>query len=171
MKIASKAVDLAKRELEFKFSDGKRLVVRFDELTPDMVIAAGLHGLSQAIGDTYSGIKNAGDAYETAAARWDCIRGGSWSGGRNGAVGYLAEAVAEHTGVDVDAVREKLRGMDGKTKTSIRANPEIAVIIKRLEMEAAEKRLGSNDGITDLAGLFGATETPEDEMEDEDETE
>lgn len=156
MKYAKKVIDTDAKTVTIEFADGRKISVCANDLTPDIRDAAMMHGLSQKLGDSYSSKKSVTDAYDAVDATAQNLIGGNWNGARSTAGGFLAAAIAEHTGGDIDAIRAKLSGMDEKQKRAIRDNPNVTAIIKRMELEAAEKRVedSPNEGITDIAALF-----------------
>ena len=152
-----KVIDLEAGTVTFSDdSDNVIEVVSYAELTPEMVIQAALHGVSQKVGDSYAGALKATEGLDTTPEAWSIqrvkdsakqIRGNDWNlrtGGGGPAVTDLAYAIAEATGSTVDEVAAKLAALEGdegkEVKKGLRANPQVAAILARIKAERATKK-------------------------------
>ncbi len=83
--------------LLFKFSDGDTVTVDPSKLGQDVLKCATFHGLSQALGDSYSGAEGNVDTAKTLLnARLETFMSGKWANvgeGGGGRVTILAEAL------------------------------------------------------------------------------
>lgn len=164
-KVASKEV--SDEGVLFKFSDDTVLETKLSDLSPEMVTQLALHGLSQKVGDSYSGVKgDVDEAKKLATGTWERLVKGEFkatreSSGGGSKVTDLARALAKVAGVElVDAVG-KLAEMDRDQKKGLRENLHIQRALLEIQKEkAAEKEaklakeLDEADG-QELADLFG----------------
>ena len=143
-----RSANAGESKFEMLFATGDKITVERKDLSDEMWIAAGWHGLAQKLGDSYSGQKKTGeDPFTNASAMLDQIVHGNWvaeskaSGPR---IGLLVEAVVAaktKAGLEVDekAVAERLKG-DKEYQKSVRANEQVDAEYKRIEAERAATR-------------------------------
>lgn len=82
--------------LVIKFANGESVTVDPSELGNNVLKAASLHGLSQTIGDSYSGADDVATAMTLATSRLETLKQGNWtsvSEGGGSRVTILAEAL------------------------------------------------------------------------------
>jgi len=127
------------------------------------------HGAEQKLGDAYSGVQDIDDAVEIVDQLMERLGKGEWLAAREGGSGLagvsiLCKALVEATGLPVEKVREQLSAWDAKTKAALRASPEVAPIVKRLEAEKAARAAAGGKGkpaidtASLLAGLKAGTQ-------------
>jgi hypothetical protein len=119
--------------------------------TEQIVLRSIGHGLEQKLGDSYSGITDIDDAIEVVDQLMTRLGAGDWTAQREGGSGLagvsiLCKALVEATGLPVEKVREQLTAWDAKTKAALRASPEVAPIVKRLEAEKAARAAAGGKG-------------------------
>lgn len=131
--------------LEFRFTDPKKTVIKFDprKCTADIVNRLLFHGAAQKGGDSYAGAKgNVSDAIDNCAAVVELLQAGTWTERAEGvgpAPSMVAEAIVaalKKKGERVEetranAIREKVR--DKATREGALADPAI-----KAEYEAAK---------------------------------
>ena len=174
MAFAKKQIDTEARVVTILFEDGTEARHTLGDLSPEIVTQLALHGLSQKLGDSYSGAEAAvadGEAPSkvdyakgTVTRVWASLISGEWSAKREGSGGgsitMLARAIAEALGVEPTEAQAKLDSMDKETKAKIRAVPKVALALAKLKAEqaarAAEKAQAAAAAGTgpSLEGLF-----------------
>lgn len=117
---------------------------RIHKLNPALLADYALHGASQKLGDETSGIQDVEDAVEAIDQLMQRLDAGDWNVGATGGTGMagasiLARALVEVTSQPIAAVREYLGKLDAKTKVALRAAPEVAPVVQRLEAEKAAR--------------------------------
>lgn len=122
---------------------------------------AALHGYKQRIVDAAAKGPEATPAEKYAAMKavYDhMFKSGEWSrvgaGDGTSGDGLLARAIMEATGVDRDAARAAVAGMDKSTQYAMRMSDELAPIIARLRVARAPKpKAGGIDVAAALAAI------------------
>lgn len=142
--ICTKTVREDMSGVDFTFSNGEVLSVDISSI-PDEVIAHLIcHGISQKVGDSYTGQKDAAEAHATASALVERLQGGEWtaarqsSGGGAGRVTQLAEALARACGKTVPECVAVLDGMDDDQKKQLRQHDAIKAQLAIIKAEAAQ---------------------------------
>lgn len=153
--------DVTDTGVNFEFHDGATLEANLDSLSEDMVKKLAIHGLSQKIGDSYSG-EDAANCQTIAETTWKTLQEGNWSsrtGSGGPRISMLAEALARVTGKEVQECVAKIAEMDDDTKKDLRAHPQIKAITAEIKLEKAkaeqEKAASEADaeGALDLSAL------------------
>ena len=123
---------------------------------PDvLMLKFAAHGAEQKLGDEIAGIKgdDLGDAVLAVDNLMDRLSAGEWSVKResNGMAGtsVLIRALVEHTGKDVEAIKEFLKPKSQAEKIALRNNPKIKPIVERLEGEKASKSNVDTEALLD----------------------
>lgn len=146
----------------FEFHDGETLSANLSELSPDMVNKLAIHGLSQKVGDSYSG-EDAANCQTIAETTWKALVEGNWStragGGGGPRISQLAEALSRATGQEIQDCVAAIADMDDEQKKDLRAHPEIKAILAEIKLEKAkaeaEKAAGeASEGGADLGAMF-----------------
>lgn len=111
---------------------------------PELLLQCAGHGASQKLGDEISNVTDIEDAIETIDQLMSRLSKGQWLADREGGTGMagasiLAKALVEYSSQPIAVVREYLSPMTNKEKAALRATPEVAVIVQRLEAEKAAR--------------------------------
>lgn len=156
--------------LILEFRHGERLVLRPDDLAPEIQRAALLHGLKQKLVDAAAISRDTATGraatiqtkYEAVKEIFDRITGEnpSWNkpraGGAGGQGGLLARAIARYKNVEVSAAKAYLDRLTDAQKQALRGDPRIATIINELRMESAKPAGIDTDallgGLDDIGG-------------------
>lgn len=143
--------------VRFDFRNGKTITLAANELTPETQLTALAHGLSQKVGDEWSGTKDIEDIVLTAESIVTRLKKDGWSAPREAGdslsgASVVIRAIVEATGKTVEAVKAFLDGKIEAAKArgekltrqelySSFRNPasKTGQIIKRLEEEKAAK--------------------------------
>lgn len=159
-RVCERDYDLDKKEVYFKFSNGKVLTMPVGELNTETQVNLMLHGTVQKVGDSFAGAK--GDVAKAVAAAqetWDQLKSGVWAAPREGfggvRIGLLADAIARIKKAKVEDVRaaleipedaseEKKKAHSEKLKT-LRAHPKIKAVIAAIQLEQAEAEASAAD--------------------------
>ena len=151
--------------VDFTFQDGTVLSAELSALNPEMINKLAVHGLSQKVGDSYSG-EEAANCQTIAEAVWKTLTEGEWStrsgGGGGPRISQLAEALARVTGEEIQACVGTIAEMDDDGKKDLRAHPQIKATIAEIKLEKAqadaEKAAASagDDSAFDLSTLMQA---------------
>lgn len=173
MTLAKKTVDTDSRSVTILLGDGSSTTHSLSDLPAEIVTQLALHGLSQKLGDSYSGAANAvaeGEApdavtyaKETIARVWATLTAGDWSATRSGggAISMLARAVAEVLGIEPAEAAAKLEGMEKEAKKKVQSSPKVAVVLARMKAEnaaraAARAQAAADEGSSeDVEALLG----------------
>ena len=157
-KIADKTIADDLTGVTITFADRSTLTVSLASLSPDIVTHLALHGLSQKLGDSYSGEPSVEVARGKAEAVANRLTAGEWravaAGEGSGRITDLAQALANITGRTVTEAVAAIENMDKDQKGKLRKHPEIAVEVKRLSLERAQKAASGSDSES-LASLLG----------------
>ena len=149
--------------VDFEFADGSELAVDVKDLPEDIQKHLLLHGVSQKIGDSYSG-ENAENCFTIAESVLKSLKDGNWSTRSGGAGGprisQLAEALSRATGEEVSDCVAKIAEMSDEEKAGLRAHSTIKAKIAEIKLEKAradaEKASGeSNADEPSLGDLLG----------------
>jgi hypothetical protein len=143
--------------VRFDFRNGKTITLAASDLTAETQLTALAHGLSQKVGDEWSGTKDIEDIVLTAEAIVTRLKKDGWSapkeaGDSLSGASVVIKAIVEATGKTVEAVKAFLDGKIEAAKArgekltrqelySSFRNPasKTGQIIKRLEEEKAAK--------------------------------
>lgn len=160
-RIASKEVDLEKGTVTLKFAHGADLVIQAASLPKEMQKRAMLHGLSQKVGDSYSGADKPEDAFDIATKSLETINSGDWNVGRGAGegtprVGALAKGVARAMGKTLEEATAAVEALDDEQKKAVRAHPDVkaAMAAIRAEEAAAAAAKGKGEDAADLSSLL-----------------
>jgi len=136
------------------FTDGREVKVNLETLGQIIKAEALAHGISQKLGDSYSGCQgNLDEAFAECAAVAESIIEGNWNrkGGSGG--GELAQAIADLTGKELDEIIPVLRTMSDEDKATLRRRKDVKAAlakIKAAKAEAAAKAGGSSGDLNEL---------------------
>jgi len=159
--IATKEVQEANCAVVFNFADGSKITAEMSKLKPETVTRAALHGLSQTIGDSYSGCKDVEEAKKCAVDRIKRIYDGEWRATREAGaprVTMLAGALARVTGKTVEEALEVIGNLDEDARKELRGLPQVKVAMAEIKAENLRKEAEKDN--TDLGALFaGKTKT------------
>ena len=124
----------------FEFATGEVKEVSPKDFSSDIQKQLMLHGLSQKLGDSYSG-EDADKCHAIFTGVLANLTDGNWSaragGGGAPRISQLAEALARETGEPVDKCVETLAAMDDDKKKAVRSHPAIQVQLSQIKLEKA----------------------------------
>ena len=162
----NRTVDFDKQTVTFGVvGTDDALIIAIADLPEEMRVRAILHGLNGKVGDSAADPET--DAMSAMQSTWDNVKAGNWNvrgGGGGPRVTVLAEALAQVTGQELDAVVDKLESMSieerkeipkkyAKVKAAMDAIKATRAQAKAKESGKAAKGAADDDG---LAGLLGA---------------
>jgi glutathione S-transferase len=154
IRIASKHVSEDGRSVAIDFSNGKQVSVQVQDLPADMLARLALHGLSQKLGDSYSGC--AGDLTQAVAeceATAEALLAGNWNRRGDGFGGAdLAQALANVQGKMLEEAQEAIAGLGKDDREGLRKHPKIKAEMARIKADRLDKKAEGNS--PDLGGLF-----------------
>jgi hypothetical protein len=162
--IATKTVLEDMTGVTIGFKEGEPLTVLLKELGKDIVKHLALHGLSQKLGDSYSGEKDIKVARTKAQNVAERLLAGDWravrEGGGGGRITDLAQALARITGQEIEAATKVIENMDKDGKSELRAHPQIKVAMAEIAAERAkaalaEAKKSGDETALDPQALFG----------------
>lgn len=155
--IAKKEVHEDMSGVSINFEDGEKLTVNLKDLSDDIVVHLALHGLSQKLGDSYSGEQDIPAARKLAENVAKRLAEGNWKavreGGGSARISDLAQALAQVTGQDLESCTEKLADMDKAQKQGIRKHPKIKKALAELALARAAKAAEGEAEPIDLDAL------------------
>jgi hypothetical protein len=160
--------------LTLTFADGRTLTLRGSDLSPELRVAAMLHGLKQKLVDAAAISRDPLTGKPaTISTKYDAVfeiynrfmTGGTWNkvrgegGGTTGSGGLLYRALVRlYDGVQTpEQVRKYLDGLNGEQQAALRGNKKVAPVILAIKAEDAARRAetGEEEDESDnlLAGL------------------
>lgn len=147
-------------KLVFNVVNGGSYEITPDELSPDIIQKAILHGLKQTISDAASGTKAGMETDVAVRARIELLKEGSWTKGREGGVGSadliraLFELMKEGNDPRTEAeCAEVINGLDAEQKKEFGKKPAIAAKVALYRAERAQKAAANADAGS-LADVF-----------------
>lgn len=145
-KIATKQADAEHGRVTFDFEDGNGTVIADVSTLPENVVKhLVVYGLSQKLGDAYSGEKDPATARKIVEAKLDQfangeIRATSGAGTSGPRVSQLAEALSRVTGREVDVCVTKVASMDDDEKKDLRKHPKVRLALEAIKEEKAQAK-------------------------------
>lgn len=123
MNIAKKVVS----ETVVTFSWADESVSTFDikDLSEAIIARAVLHGLSQKLGDSYSGIKSVSEAKLNVNAVWEALKEGDWNRKGVSAGGVWVEALAQAAEVSFEEALEKWNSYSDDERKDMMKHPDV----------------------------------------------
>lgn len=162
--VCSKTLDLDNSSVEFAFSDGSAIAVALSEYTPETVLHLTLHGISQKLGDAFSGVKgDVAEAKKRLLAVHEQLKAGDWRAARGEGeakprVGELAEAIARIKNVPVEEVVKALESASEDDRKAMRSNERVKAVIAVIRSEKAQAKLAKlGDAGDDIPLDFGTS--------------
>lgn len=124
----------------FEFATGEVEEVSPKNFSAEIQKQLMLHGLSQKLGDSYSG-EDADKCHSIFGGVLKNLVDGNWSaragGGGAPRISQLAEALARETNESVEKCVGILSAMDDDKKKAVRAHPAIQVQLSEIKLEKA----------------------------------
>jgi len=138
MQIAKKSVGEA--GITFNWADESVDYIKLEFFNEALLAHATLHGLSQKLGDSYSGAKSVAEAKAAFYEVLESLKAGDWNrkGGSTG--GVWVEAIARATGQPLDEVLAKWSEMDEATRKSVKAHPDVIEAKAEIDLERAKAK-------------------------------
>lgn len=146
MLIAKKVID--GNTLTFRWADDSETVINPSDFREEILQHAILHGLSQKLGDSYSGA--AGDV-TAAKAMFDetltALQEGDWNrkGGGFSSGGIWVEALAKAADVTIEEALEAWNNQDDAGKAGIRKQPQVKAAKAEIELARAKAKAKDSD--------------------------
>ena len=138
MSIAKKLV--TETSITFQWADGIETAIEFDSFNEDIQQHARNHGLSQKLGDSYSGAVNCDEARERFEATLAALMDGDWNRKGVATGGLWVAAIAQATGKSPDEVLEKWQAMDEATRKAVCKHPDVILARKQIDLQRAEAK-------------------------------
>ncbi len=141
MNIAKKLVE--DTSIIFIFADETSETIELDFFSKEIINRAALHGFSQKLGDSYSGITNVAEAKLAMHGVLAALRAGDWNrkGGSTG--GKWVEALARATGETIERTLEAWDKMTDEVKAATKKHPDLIKVLREIELERAQARADS----------------------------
>jgi hypothetical protein len=127
--------------VKFEFATGEVVEVKVGDFKSDIQKQLMLHGLSQKLGDSYSG-EDADKCHTIFQGVLKNLTEGSWSaraGGGAGRISQLAAALSRAAGEPVEKCVEKLSEMDDAAKKTVREHPAVQAALAEIKLEKAQE--------------------------------
>lgn len=159
-KIAEKNVAEDMSGVTIAFTNGNKLTVNLADLQPEIVTHLALHGLSQKLGDSYSGEKDLEVALAKAQGVAQRLADGNWKAVREGGgsrITDLAQALAAVTGREIGEAVALIENMDKGQKSDLRKHAQIKAKLAEIAAERAAKAAQAAEASedADLGAMFG----------------
>ena len=145
--IATKVLDQEDIAVEFTFTGQEPILVKASDFSPEIQTHFMLHGISQKVGDSYSGAKgDIAGAMASFAACLEQLKAGDWRASRGEGESKprtteLASAVARIKGVEVEVAAEAIAGMEEDARKALRSNERVKATIALIRAEKAQAKL------------------------------
>lgn len=141
MNIAKKLVD--ESSITFIFADETSETIDLDFFSEAIINRAALHGFSQKLGDSYSGITEVAEAKLAMHGVLAALKAGDWNrkGGSTG--GKWVEALARATGETIERALEAWDKMEDAVKAATKKHPDLIKALREIELERAQARAAS----------------------------
>ncbi len=141
MNIAKKLVD--ESSITFIFADETSETIELDFFSEAIINRAALHGFSQKLGDSYSGITEVAEAKLAMHGVLAALKAGDWNrkGGSTG--GKWVEALARATGETIERTLEAWDKMTDEVKAATKKHPDLIKVLREIELERAQARADS----------------------------
>ena len=158
-KIATKTIAEDTSVLTIQFTSGDQIVADINALSPEIIHQLALHGLSQKLGDSYSGEQDIEVAKAKANTVLERLVAGDWKAARAasaaGKITDLAKALAEVTGQEIAACVEKLSDLAKADRGKFRKHPKIAAKLAQYQAERALEKAAQAEASGDFPDLAG----------------
>ena len=154
--ICKKKVDVERGIITFNFTTGQPLVVDLNKCNAQTITQLALHGLSQKIGDSYSGVKVCADGFSRASETWNTLLAGEWSVGKTGNDGNLIEALMKVMSKGKEECTAAVERMPKEKKKALAASPKIAATIMYIKLAKLRETMkeGGEDKEVNYDDLF-----------------
>jgi len=141
MNIAKKLV--SESSIIFTWSDDTSETIELELFGEAIINRAALHGFSQKLGDSYSGITNVPEAKIAMHGVLAALLAGDWNrkGGSTG--GIWVEALARATGETIEAALEAWDKMTDDVKAATKKHPDLIKAQAEIGLERAQAKADS----------------------------
>lgn len=147
-KVASKVLDLDNASVEFQFEGNENpVVVKLGDFSEEMQLQFALYGISQKLGDSYSGSKgDSAKAYELFNGTLAELSAGNWRASRGEGEAKprtteLAEAIARIQSRPLADVTAALAAASDDQRKTLRSNERVKATIAVIRAEKAQARM------------------------------
>lgn len=143
---ASKCVRaVTKTGIDFAF-DGGTATVNFKDLSKEIKHELMIYGLSQKIGSSFGGVKNAAESYKLAGVAIDRLKEGEWNAVRATGTStpkytQLIRALARATGRDVESCAVVVEAKSAAEQKALKGHSKIAAAIIAIQAEDRAAKL------------------------------
>lgn len=144
-KIATKTI--SGNELTIAFVGAGSLDVNLYEMSESMVQRLAMHGLSQKLGDSYSGAMSGEEAERLALEVYERLKKDVWAS-RASTGGLAVEILARAVGVDVGTAAAKWAGMSDKEKAQVKKHPSYQAARAEILAERAAASQATTPALT-----------------------
>lgn len=147
--------------VQWAFTNGHVHKVLFTDFNEDMIAAFTAYGISQKLGDKYSG---AGDSVDLAEnmflAKLAELKEGIFNakgGNASGASADLFNAISAVLGVPIENVGATWDSLDKAAQDQLKAMPEVKVKMDELKLARKQKQVAAKPkaSLDDLKAMFG----------------
>lgn len=151
MNIAKKLVD--ESSITFVWADETSENISLELFNEAVINRAALHGFSQKLGDSYSGITDVAQAKLAMHGVLAALVAGDWNrkGGSTG--GIWVEALVRATGESIEAAMEAWDKMTDEVRAATKKHPDLIRAKAEIELERAQARATSLAESGDIAPL------------------
>lgn len=156
-KVCKKTVDTAKQTVTFEFADGAgTLVLPLAELSTDIQSHLALHGVSQKVGDSFAGAKDAAEAFGFAQETIKDLTEGKWTSrvaSSGPKISLLAEGVAQVMGIIIEDATTKIKALPEEKVKALRKNAKVVAAMAALKAQRAAAKAQETTGV-DVGSLL-----------------
>ena len=144
--------------VKITLGNGQSIEIDYNDLSDDMKVQAGKHGLKQKLGDGSSAFSKAKDylgAYTEICSIRDSILGNVWNRkGTGTGTRDIVEALSRVAGKSLEEAQTAIDAMNDEVFDSLRKDKRIVSAIKDIQAERAAEAAKVADDSMDLDALF-----------------
>lgn len=127
--------------VDFEFAHGTVVAVNLEDFSEQTIANLVCHGLSQKLGDSYSGAESSEQAQTFLEKVLERLKAGEWTAAREGGggrgVSQLVEALHRATGQPVEACNDLVQSMDDDQKKGLKEHSDIKAALAEIRAEKA----------------------------------
>lgn len=146
MNIAKKSV--VEGAITFTWADETSTTVNVADFSDEIKYRACVHGFSQKLGDSYSGVKSVTEAKAKFDVTLKGLIEGDWNRKGIATGGMMVEAIARATGADLETVLGKWNEADEATRKTWVKHPDVVRAKAELDLERAKAKAKESEPLS-----------------------
>ena len=137
--------NIAKKKVEgttitWTWADGKKSIVKIDDFAEELIERSAVHGISQKLGDSYSGAKSVDEARIAFDSVFVALKAGDWNRKGTGTGGIWLESIARAIpGVTLEQLLAKWDSFSDEKQKTMKGHPDTKLAHAQIVAERAQK--------------------------------